>query len=74
MAVPVDMHPVTSRSGWVRRAGYDVASESLYIEYKDATCRYDQVPYAWFRGLLAAPSAGEYIHRIGIYGWPYTKV
>jgi len=67
------MHRVRSKSGWVRAAGYDPDQQALYVQFKDALCRY-KVESSYFYGLMHAASAGTYIHTSGLYRTSYEKV
>ncbi|MEV8378372.1 KTSC domain-containing protein [Kribbella sp. NPDC056861] len=52
---------VTSAS--VRSVGYDMASETLEIEYVNGSVyQYYEVPQPTYAGLLAAPSIGNYVN------------
>ena len=70
----VTMVPVSSRSGWVRAAGYDFERHELYVQFRDARVRYRGTPVSFFNGLARAGSAGRYIHTSGLYNRPYTRV
>ena len=67
------MHRVSSKSGWVRAAGYDPDGQALYVQFKDALCRYN-VDRSYFYELMQASSAGTYIHTSGLYRMPYQRV
>jgi len=67
------MHRVSSKSGWVRAAGYDPDGQALYVQFRDALVRY-QCDRSYFYELMQASSAGTYIHTSGLYRMPYQRV
>ena len=67
------MHRVNSKSGWVRAAGYDPDGQALYVQFRDALCRYN-VERSYFYELMQSASAGTYIHTSGLYRMPYQRV
>jgi hypothetical protein len=45
--------------------GYDDLSNTLYIQFKNGTYKYFNVPYHVYKNLMQAPSKGQY-HSVNI--------
>ncbi|TYS57908.1 KTSC domain-containing protein [Bacillus infantis] len=52
------MQPVTSSN--LVAVGYDDSTSTLYIQFRNGTYKYFNVPHNVYRNLLNAPSKGEY--------------
>lgn len=64
------MAPVSSKSGWVKSVGWQ--DGEVYVQFKGAICIYSDPEMKHYHGLLAAPSAGSYIHAY-LYDAPYRR-
>jgi len=57
----MDRHAVSSSN--LRSVGYDDATRTLEIEFRDGSLyRYSSVPESVYRSLMAAGSKGSYFH------------
>ena len=68
------MWPVFGSSN-VRAVGYDRKKEELGIRFKSSPQRYmySDVPISVYKGLMAAPSRGKYVHQHIKGNYPYRK-
>ena len=58
----MEMLPLTSSN--LAAAGYDPATETLEVEFKNGSIyQYSQVPPDTANGLFSADSAGQYLHQ-----------
>jgi hypothetical protein len=58
------MHRIRIESTALTSIGYDAASQSLEVEFKDGRIyEYQEVPAVVYAALLASPSKGGYLNR-----------
>lgn len=71
-----DMERTPVDSSTIVSAGYDPASHTLEVEFRNgAVYQYSGVPESMYRGLLSPPSHGTYLNTvIKKEGYPYRKV
>ncbi|TLN26716.1 KTSC domain-containing protein [bacterium] len=68
----MNMVPVSSSN--LVSVGYDPATQTLRVQFKLGCYDYTGVPESVYRGLLGAPSKGEY-HAARIkYSFPYRRI
>ena len=69
----MDMIPVSSSN--LSAVGYDPSTATLYVSFHSgSTYAYSNVPESVYRGLMAAPSHGEYLAAYIKNSYPYRKV
>lgn len=66
------MVPVSSTN--LRAVGYDPSTQTLRIEFHNATYDYYNVPSAVHSGLMNAPSKGQYHHQYIKNNYRYNKI
>jgi hypothetical protein len=57
----MNRQPVTSSN--LVSVGYDSASGTLEVEFKDSTYQYYDVPESIYNGLMSASSKGSYLYQ-----------
>ncbi len=69
----MDMIPVNSSN--LSAVGYDVSTQTLYIAFRNSGLyAYSNVPESVYRGLMAAPSHGQYHAAFIKNAFPYHKI
>lgn len=69
----MNMTPVVSRD--LASVGYDASSKTLYVSFHSGgTYSYSNVPESVYRGLMSAPSKGQYFRANIRTSYAYRKI